>query len=62
MPDKQNTTKDPAAITIKVMADTTDLDVAIKKAERLLLLVKEAKSLADDLASRSTELSFDVQL
>lgn len=47
-------------ITVKARIDTTDLDEVIKKAERLNALLKEASSLAGELASMEINLSLNV--
>lgn len=40
-------------LTKKVRVDTSEVDVVIKKAKRLRKLLKEANSLADELASKN---------
>lgn len=47
-------------ITAKV--DREALDEAVRKAERLILLIKEAKSLAGDLTSSVGNLKLNVEL
>lgn len=46
--------------TVKICADTTELDIATSKLERLCELLKEAKSLVDDLASNSNEINLKI--
>ncbi|MCL2841799.1 MAG: hypothetical protein FWE05_13655 [Defluviitaleaceae bacterium] len=47
-------------VTINANVDTSKIDEAITKADRLRNLIKEAKSLADDLASTEINLKLDV--
>lgn len=49
-----------ADIKLTAEVDTAKVDEAIQKAERLSELIREAKSLIDDLAS--IELNLDVKL
>ena len=46
-----------APVTLNV--EVTGIDEAIEKAERLREIIKEAKSLADELASMKIELHLD---
>lgn len=47
-------------VTVTVNVDMTEVKHAIKKAKRLLKLLKEANSLADELASKKLKLKIDV--
>jgi hypothetical protein len=44
-------------VKLKVNIETSEIDETTNKAARLVELLKEAKSLADDLASSSLEIS-----
>lgn len=46
--------------TIDVDVSVSGIDEAVKKAERLVELLKEAKSLADDLASINYDLDIKI--
>lgn len=46
--------------TIDVHVGTAELDIATSKVERFIVLLKEANSLADELASRAITLKLDV--
>ena len=48
-------------LTKKVRIDMTEVDMAIKKVKRLRKLLKEANSLANELASKGS-LKIDIQL
>lgn len=52
------------SIPVKVALDLTDMDEVERKLERIVALMKEAKSLADDLASLDimVGLRLDVQV
>ena len=48
-------------VKIKVNLDTSEIDETTEKAARLVGLLKEAKSLADDLASTRLEIKLLVK-
>jgi len=48
------------AVTVDIKVNTAKVDAAIAKLERLVGLIKEAKSLADDLAS--TEINLQISI
>ncbi len=54
-------TPEETAVCVKAKVDTGEVDQAIEKVERLSGLLKEAKSLADDLASKVVGLKFEIQ-
>lgn len=60
-PDDLNSVCMKDIITKKVRIDTTEIDVAIKKARRLRKLLIKANSLANELASKDL-LKIDIQL
>ena len=49
-------------ITIDVKANTVELDMALAKVYRLIELIKEAKTLADDLASDATKITLQISV
>lgn len=50
----------PDVVTLTAHVDQTEVDQAISKAERLAELLKEARSLAGELASMKITLSVNV--
>lgn len=50
----------PIKMRIKPKIDMTEIDEAIEKAKRLSGLLKEANSLADELASQTIKLNIEV--
>lgn len=50
-----------ADVTLAVKINTEALDAAIAKAEKLVILIEKAKSLAGDLASSMGDLKLDVK-
>ena len=47
-------------IKVEPKIDMTEIDETIKKAERLSRLLKEANSLADELASKTIRLNVEI--
>lgn len=58
---KDVTEKEIPEVEVKVRIDQTDLDDTLKKLERIRDLMKEANSLAGELASSENPLLKDVQ-
>lgn len=52
--------KKPIKMRIKPKIDMTEIDETIEKAKRLSRLLKEANSLADELASQTIKLNIEV--
>ena len=49
-------------VTIDVKANTAAVDMALAKTDRLIELIKEAKSLANDLASDATKITLQISV
>lgn len=52
--------KRPIKMKIEPKIDMTEIDETIEKAERLNRLLKEANSLADELASKTIRLNVEI--
>lgn len=46
--------------TVKIRCDKSEIEVAERKAERLVELLKEANALVDELASKKIRLEMDI--
>lgn len=53
--------KNNATLYLNVEADTSEIDEATKKAERLHHLIKEANSLADELSRKKIKTNVSVK-
>lgn len=56
----KNSTSEKNKIKLDVSVNTTDIDTALLKVERLCTLLKEANSLIKELAPSETALKIDI--
>ena len=57
-----DTTENQVSISVKAEADTSQLDAALQKAEALDQKLKEARTLAHDLASMTSRMDVHVTI